>query len=187
MNEADIRGRIDALRSLSGDGKPANGSHDISEEKRFWILLDSSSAKAKKFIAKYQSREKGRTHVALLDLLDVDAASMTSAFGSRWISKFTSATGALCSGFYCREYYNIWFVTPSDDGLASAHAPEKGVIVNAGSKEAKDLTARINTFIRERERQKAAQTPARGRMAPIARPTPSPSDSGTRKRKHDDD
>ena len=73
MNEADIRGCIDALRSLSGDGKPANGGRDISEEKRLWILLDSSSATAKKFIAKYQSREKGRTPVALLNLLEVDA------------------------------------------------------------------------------------------------------------------
>ena len=75
MNEDDIRGRIDALRTLRGDGRPANARQEMCQDKRLWILLDSSSKKAERAIEAHRN-DTGGTPMALLDLMEVDAASM---------------------------------------------------------------------------------------------------------------
>jgi len=149
--------------------------------------VDTSNKKAQNFIQAHRvGKGEGGTAASLLNILEVDLASMKKVFGRYWSGLLKNTTSRLGNGFSCREFYNTLFITISKDGLASTHAPNTGIIVLEGSKEAKDLTAKINTYIHEIERRKAAQTPSKGRMGPIARPTPSPSDSGNRKRKCDD-
>jgi len=119
--------------------------------------------------------------------MEVDAASMAKDFESKWIMKFTKQAGALRAEFYLHGYYNVPFLTV-DDGVVGNHAPENGVIVCEGSKEAKDIAVKINNFVREKKRQKELQTPAgKTRLPPMDWVTPSPSDAGTRKRKHNND
>ena len=99
MNEDDICGRIDALRSLRGDGKPANTRREVSADDRLWILLDPSSKVAQRAIEKHRDDTDGDTPVALLDLLEVDEASMADVFGEKWILKFTKSEWDLrCGG-----------------------------------------------------------------------------------------
>ena len=186
MEAKGILDRLDALRGLRGDGTSIVRRHNrgaIPQACRLWFLVDGSSQKAR-ILCDRLERDGGRP-IPLLDVLGIDNDSMVGAHPT-WRKKVKESTDELGRGFVCRQFNSTWFLTVNDDGLAeSGCAPQDGVIVRAGSKEARDVRTKINTAIRELERT-SMMSPSGIRLPPTDRVTPSPDNNNPRKRKRDD-
>ena len=95
LNGDAIHNCLAASRSLDADRGLGNG--------RVWWLLDSSVK---------QANSDYPDVLTIFDQLGVDQSQMTATFGSRWASLFARSIN-IGSGFSCRKFYKVKFVTVS--------------------------------------------------------------------------